>query len=370
MNFNEQPSGIVGANSPLIYQFYDSNYGATDFYYKVDIFVWSGTNTIPLSPVATIERLPDIFASGRAFIDAHKIVQQYLTNDFFTASSYQPTISGGAVWCAVKVQGNYIVTGTPTQTSTITSNVVLCTNGYTYMAAGFNASLVTTGLFTSKTKFIIPLNTPKYYVWFDANVVTGLTIGSTTVSTLSVTGSTNRIQAVDLVALYQNASATGDVILTVNRSAGNLTFKIERPCENRYGLIPLHFLNRWGVYDTYVFNALHRTQIDVTRESYQRAMYAQTSMSERWTYGYQINNPYLVNAKEKYTLNSNYIPEDDNDSIQQMLLSDNIILQDGAIKSALITDSSLGFKTRTNDKLIDYTINVEVNSPIINKVVR
>jgi hypothetical protein len=53
-----------------------------------------------------------------------------------------------------------------------------------------------------------------------------------------------------------------------------------------------------------------------------------------------------------------------------MFLSDNILLEDGAIKSATITDSSLGFKTRTNDKLIDYTINVEVNSPLINKVVR
>jgi hypothetical protein len=28
MNFNEQPSGIVGANSPMIYQFYDANFAA------------------------------------------------------------------------------------------------------------------------------------------------------------------------------------------------------------------------------------------------------------------------------------------------------------------------------------------------------
>jgi hypothetical protein len=105
-------------------------------------------------------------------------------------------------------------------------------------------------------------------------------------------------------------------------------------------------------------------------KAFQRAMYAQTDMSARWAYGYQINTPYMVNAKEKYTLNSNYIPEGDNDSVQQMFLSDNILLEDGAIKSATITDSSLGFKTRTNDKLIDYTINLEVNSPLINKVVR
>ena len=366
MNFNEQPSGIVGVNSPMIYQFYDALYASTDFYYKVDVFVWTGTNTIPATPVATIERVPDTFASGRAFVDIHKIAQQYLTADFFTASTYQVNINGGAVWAAVKVQGIY----DGGSTAIITSNVVLATSGYTYTAQGFNTPLVTSGLLTSKTKFIIPQNTPSYYVWFDASVVTELEIDVTTVSPVAVTGSTNRIQGVDLVQLYENAGVSGDALLLVTIGVSQISFVIERPCENRYGLIPLHYLNRWGVYESYVFNALHRTQVDVTRESFQRAMYAQTDMSARWAYGYQMNTPYMVNAKEKYTLNSNYIPEGDNDSVQQMFLSDNILLEDGAIKSATITDSSLGFKTRTNDKLIDYTINVEVNSPLINKVVR
>lgn len=366
MNFNEQPSGIVGANSPMIYQFYDGLYASADFYYKVDVFVWTGTNTIPVTPVATIERVPDTFASGRAFVDVHKIAQQYLTADFFTASTYQVNINGGSVWAAVKVQGIY----DGGSTAIITSNVVLATNGYTYTAQGFNTPLVATGLLTSKTKFIIPQGTPSYYVWFDASVVTELEIDVTTVTPVAVTGSTNRIQGVDLVQLYDNAGVTGDALLLVTIGASQISFVIERPCQNRYGLIPLHYLNRWGVYESYVFNALHRTQVDVTRESFQRAMYAQTDMSARWAYGYQINTPYMVNAKEKYTLNSNYIPEGDNDSVQQMFLSDNILLEDGTIKSATITDSSLGFKTRTNDKLIDYTINLEVNSPLINKVVR
>ena len=366
MNFNEQPSGIVGANSPIIYQFYDSLYALTNFYYKVDVYVWTGTSGIVGTPIATIERLPDQFASGRAFVDIHKIAQQYLTTDFFTADTYQVNINGGAVWCAVKVQGIYDG-GT---TSVITSNVVLATNGYTYTAQGFNSPLVTTGLFTSKTKFIIPQGTPSYYVWFDASVVVDLEIDVTTVAPVTVTGSANRIQGVDLVQLYDNAGVSGNATLVVSTASTQTLIAIERPCQNRYGLIPLHYLNRWGVYESYVFNALHRTQIDVTRETFQRAMYAQTDMSARWAYGYQINTPYLVNAKEKYTLNSNYIPEADNDSVQQMYLSDNILLEDGAIKSATITDSSLGFRTRTNDKLIDYTINVEVNSPLINKVVR
>jgi hypothetical protein len=205
MNFNEQPSGIVGANSPMIYQFYDANFASTDFNYKVEVFVWTGTNTIPATPVATIERDPDTFASGRAFVDIHKIAQQYLTADFFTASTYQVNINGGAVWAAVKVQGIY----DGGSTAIITSNVVLATWGYTYTAQGFNTPLVTSGLLTSKTKFIIPQGTPSYYVWFDASVITELEIDVTPVNPVAVTGSTNRIQGVDLVELYNNAGVSG-----------------------------------------------------------------------------------------------------------------------------------------------------------------
>jgi hypothetical protein len=233
MNFNEQPSGIVGANSPMIYQFYDANFASTDFKYKVEVFVWTGTNTIPATPVATIERDPDTFASGRAFVDIHKIAQQYLTADFFTASTYQVNINGGAVWAAVKVQGIY----DGGSTAIITSNVVLATWGYTYTAQGFNTPLVTSGLLTSKTKFIIPQGTPSYYVWFDASVITELEIDVTPVNPVAVTGSTNRIQGVDLVELYNNAGVSGDTTLLVSTASTQVAFLIERPCENRYGLI-------------------------------------------------------------------------------------------------------------------------------------
>jgi hypothetical protein len=371
MEFNQQPSGIVGANSPLIYQFYDANFASAGFYYKVQIFVWTGGNAaVPATPQATIERVPDTYASGRAFIDTHKIVQQYLTTDFFQANTDTTTIGGGAVWTLVKVQGFYTTGASSNVTALITSSTVLATNGYTYMASGINTSLTTSGLFTSKTKFIIPQGATRYYVWFDASVVTELEIDTTAVNPVAVTTNANRIQGVDLVELYNDSGVSGNATLLVTTTTTQFSFAIERPCENRYGQIPLHFLNRWGVYETYIFNALHRNQIEITRETYQQALFAQTDMTAKWAYGYQMNTPYLVNAKEQYTLNTNYIPENDNDSIQQMQLSDNILIDDNGLKSATITDTSLPFKTRTNDKLIDYTIQLSVNSPVINKVVR
>jgi hypothetical protein len=110
------------------------------------------------------------------------------------------------------------------------------------------------------------------------------------VNPVAVTGSTNRIQGVDLVELYNNAGVSGDTTLLVSTASTQVAFsQLSDLVRIDTALIPLHYLNRWGVYESYVFNALHRTQVDVTRESFQRAMYAQTDMSARWAYGYQIN---------------------------------------------------------------------------------
>lgn len=370
MIFNEQPTEIAAANSPIMYQFYDGNYGQPKFYYECKVYAWQGTNTIPATPVATIERYPDQYGNGRGWIDVHKLAEQVLYADTFDASTSQPTIGGGAAWVAIKVQGKYEDgSGNPLTTTQITSNVVLSTQGFTYTNEGFNANL-DGPVFTTKSKFEIPLGVSSYYVWYDADVITGITIGSTTYTPATVTGSANRIQGVDIVALYDAASASGDTTVTFAKTGDDITYNIERPCANRYGNILVHFINKFGCYDSYVFNALHKTQVDFTGETYQKPIYAQEDLSRAWTYGVQSMTPFLKQSKEKYTLNTNWIPEGDNDVMQEMFMSDNVLIDDDYLKSARITSTSFQRKTRTNDKLIQYTIELEVNHGLVNKIVR
>ena len=370
MNFNEQPTEIAAANSPIMYQFYDGNYGQPKFYYEVKIYAWQGTNTIPGTPVATIERYPDQYGNGRGWIDAHKIAEQYINSDSFDASTAQPTIGGGAAWVAVKVQGKYEDgSGNPLTTTQITSNVVLATAGFTYTSEGFNANL-SGPVLTTKSKFEIPLGVSSYYVWYEADDVTGITIGSTTYTPATVTQSSNKVQGVDLIDLYETEGATGDTTVTFTTSGDDVVYTIQRPCENRYGHILIHFINKFGVYDSYVFNALHKTQVEFTGESYEKPQYAQEDLTRAWTYGVQQTTPFLKQSKEKYTLNTNWIPEGDNDVMQEMFMSDNILIDDDYLKSARVTSTSFQRKTRTNDKLIQYTIELEVNHGLVNKIVR
>ena len=58
--FTQQPASIVGANSPIIYQAFEStNYANAGFRYEFKVYVWSGTTSIPATPIVTINRLPD-----------------------------------------------------------------------------------------------------------------------------------------------------------------------------------------------------------------------------------------------------------------------------------------------------------------------
>ena len=67
-----------------------------------------------------------------------------------------------------------------------------------------------------------------------------------------------------------------------------------------------------------------------------------------------------VVGKKTFTVNSGYILESENDLYEQMLFSEKIwIYEDSAYVPVNVKSSSLQFKTRVNDKLINYQIEFE-----------
>jgi hypothetical protein len=76
-----------------------------------------------------------------------------------------------------------------------------------------------------------------------------------------------------------------------------------------------------------------------------------------------------VNAKEKLSLNTGFYPESYNEVFRQMSLSDKIwIKYNEKTLPVRLTSSSLSFKTKLDDKLINYTIELEFAFDKINNV--
>jgi hypothetical protein len=84
-----------------------------------------------------------------------------------------------------------------------------------------------------------------------------------------------------------------------------------------------------------------------------------------------ITTPYLTNSVETMTVNTDWISENDVEVVEQMFYSTNILMLDGSeVLSARVMDTAFERKTRVNEKLILYTIQLEYNQPKINKMVR
>ena len=368
MNFTEQPSSIVGANSPLIYQAYDGNYAVSGFYYLFNVYVWSGTTTLPATPVATINRLPDQFGGGRGWIDVHKIVTQYIKRDYFLTGTYKPNIGEGAMRVVVTCQGFY----SSTSTAKITSNTILATQGYTYTQDGFNVGYGAKYVYTDKSQVTLTTQTPQAYLWYDASVITSITCGSATVTPNAITTSSQLIQGIEIKQLMTAGGVWGiNANITFVKAGDDVVMPVVFDCQNKYGQQDALYLNKYGVYDSYLFNALSRDNYGIEKETYSQPIFKQASLGQDWSYGVGITTSYLVNSKLTMMVNTDWIGTADIDAIEQVFYSNNILMLDGNIVlGARVVDSAMEKKKRINENLIQYTIQFEYSQPKINKIVR
>jgi hypothetical protein len=368
MNFTEQPSSIVGANSPLIYQAFDSNYAVSGFYYLFNVYVWSGTATLPATPVATINRLPDQFGGGRGWIDVHKIVTQYIKRDYFLTGTYKPNIGEGAMRVVVTCQGFY----SSTSTAQITSNTILATQGYTYTQDGFNVGYGAKYVYTDKSQVTLTSQTPQAYLWYDASVITSITCGSATVTPNTITTSSQLIQGIEIKQLMTAGGVWGtNANITFVKTGDDVVMPVVFDCQNKYGQQDALYLNKYGVYDSYLFNALSRDNYGIEKETYSQPIFKQASLGQDWSYGVGITTSYLVNSKLTMMVNTDWIGEADIDAIEQVFYSNNILMLDGNIVlAARVVDTAMEKKKQINENLIQYTIQFEYSQPKINKIVR
>jgi hypothetical protein len=69
------------------------------------------------------------------------------------------------------------------------------------------------------------------------------------------------------------------------------------------------------------------------------------------------------------TINSGFVPESFSENFKQLMLSERVWLDTGAVDLPItIKSSDLELKTSVNEKLINYTINIEFAFDTINNI--
>ena len=151
----------------------------------------------------------------------------------------------------------------------------------------------------------------------------------------------------------------------VDSSQGVTKLTVQSESECKFTPYKVTFINKYGtLQDIWFFKRTNET-LTTKSEKFKRNIISSAS--------YNISNhqdkTLTKNGKEKLTLNTGYYPEAYNDVFKELQLSEDCWIEiDSKTLPIQVTSSSLAYKTQLNDKIINYTIEVEFAYDTINNV--
>jgi hypothetical protein len=158
-----------------------------------------------------------------------------------------------------------------------------------------------------------------------------------------------------------------------SNNAISKTYTINLNCPNLKGFesIRLCWLNQWGAWDYYTFTQKSIRSISTKGSTYEQLAGTWNEAAYRVDSYKGGKKAFRVNATEKITMNSDFVSESENDMFEELINSPEVYIlegyqTDGAlsalnqyVKPVRLTTSSFTRKTVANDKLIQYTFEVE-----------
>lgn len=166
--------------------------------------------------------------------------------------------------------------------------------------------------------------------------------------------------------------STGEIAISTTDTIKQIgsplvTFTIHRVCDSKFGSSKITFLNRFGALQEMYFFHKSTKDINTTSESYKRNIFDYATSSYSST-DHQMQK-FNTNATKKTTLNTPFVAEGYNEAIEELMLSEYVWLTQGSVTHPVTPSTkSLRFKTSVNDKLVQYTIEFDHTSSVINNV--
>jgi len=147
-------------------------------------------------------------------------------------------------------------------------------------------------------------------------------------------------------------------------NTGGQTITIVRVCEPKYTPIKITFVNKFGALQDLYFFKKSTESISTQKENYKRSLVTSTGTYDINTHARRTLN---VQGTTSLSMNTGFVSEALNPVFEQLLLSEQIWATiDSQVIPIDIKTTQLTYKTSVNDKLINYTIDVEYAFNVIN----
>jgi hypothetical protein len=379
----QTPTSVSLAQSPLIFTLAENTAVITSssFQYTADLFIWSGSvGAAPTASNYTLVKFPNL--SNVGIFDVSRIVNSTLTDYLQATPSSARYFKINANW--QYKSGSVFVTG-----SNVTSSIYTAIDGYSTFQEAISQPvyektpfwpLMTDGPVT-QSAFIDNYGTSGIYVGNSAAPLLPTSIkyvgsnGSTGSINVFTTGSSTTQLIVDYPIGPGEAnfplSKIGLEWYTTQAFNGNnaigALIRYDIVCVQKYPNVRIKWKNKFGQFDYFNFYGSSNQSFGTSQKTYQPTIGSWTSNQLTYQkYETAISN-YTVSDTQTLVVNTQFIPQDYNDIIKQMLVSDEIYwVYDEAfdlVKPLSIVNNNLRFKTGVVDKLIQYTFTFDLGQP-------
>jgi hypothetical protein len=323
---------------------------------SIDIYIYAGVKTTdrPSSPTYT---LSSNAVNERVDFEIADLVKDYIEMTLSYVNS--PSILNN-VWV------DYVVTRYFVNTSSAQPLVNLTAfYGYGYIQDGVNpqlgayAALLTNRHIVKNASDVLRFPVDNSY---NGTTVTFKRNGSV-LNTETIVSSNNSYDQVEYFVATGVNTDIDEVIVTTGIKSQEFTVEnIEECLDTPYRLT---FVNRYGALQSLTMfkKSVRNMNTNVT--------YYKKNIVENGNYnlGEAQKSIVLKNANESLTLNSGFYPENNNDVFKELLLSEYVWIYYGSREIPCnIASSSISYKTSRNDKLINYTLDIEFANDVVQNI--
>jgi hypothetical protein len=184
---------------------------------------------------------------------------------------------------------------------------------------------------------------------------------------INVSSSVSSSQQIQQVPAYPLSEGfpypTASIGYTIQAYSGSTPLgtpiSYELACEQKYPNVRIKWKNRYGQFDYFNFYMVSKKSFQTEKRTYQPQIGTWNGATLSYSnYDSQTLN-YLVDSKQAISVNSFWIPEDYNDILKQLMVSDEIYYvtteSTDNLTPITIDTETIDFKTKAVDKLIQYS---------------
>ena len=372
LSITQTPASCSLAQSPIIFSILENTpvITSSSFQYVGELFYWTGSLTSSSSVADyTIIKYPN--TTGTGIFDLNRIINSTLTDlaiantsnvQYFASDFYWQWLSG-----SVFVTGSHVKSSTykaldgyqifqesiGQQLNTLSPYYPLLTDGPATQSA-FDFNYGNSGVYVGDIGAAIP-----------TKIVYTSNLGSANYNVSSSTSSSGQIYQYPIGPSQSGFPITSSIGLTyfaVQAYSGSTSLgqsiQYDIVCNEKYPNVRIKWKNRYGQFDYYNFNMVNRQSFTTERRTYQPQLGSWEGSSLSYNTYDSSNLNYIVDSKQAISVNSYWLPEEYNDILKELLVSDEIYWvydePNDDVRPITIATQNIVFKTGVVDGLIQY----------------